>query len=59
MTMNNFIPAQPSECVINSVDEMDNVASFYGVMIPFDQAIDNEMIATEVVEKVIGDLKGE
>lgn len=55
--MNNFTPAQPSECVIDTVHEIANTLQCYRVMISYGQAIDNEMIATEVVEKVINNLK--
>lgn len=44
-------------CLINTIDELDNVFADTGIMLQFGQAIDNEMIATEVVEKAIGDIK--
>lgn len=56
LLMNNFQPAQPSACVICAIDEIDNVFADFGIELEFGQAIDNEMLATEVVEKVISDL---
>lgn len=48
--MNNFKPAIPEHCVINTVDEMDNVFNDTGKMLYFDVAIDNEFIATDAVK---------
>lgn len=48
--MNSFKPAIPDHCVINTVDEMDSVFSDTGRMLCFDDAIDNEFIATDTVK---------
>lgn len=48
--MNSFKPAIPDHCVINTVDEMDNVFLDTGKMLYFDEAIDNEFIATNTVK---------
>lgn len=48
--MNNFEPAIPDHCVINTVDEMDSVFSDTGIMLYFDVAIDIEFIATDTVK---------
>lgn len=49
----NFEAANPEWCVINTVDEMDNVFADTGIMLDFHTAIDNEMKAVEVVEGVL------
>jgi hypothetical protein len=52
----SFTTVQPSECLISVIDEKDNVFSDFGIMLDLKTAIDNEMIATEVVEKAINNL---
>ena len=55
--MNNLTPAIPGECVINTVDEMDDVFWDYGVMLDFGHAIENEiMAAVEVVDGILESL---
>ena len=48
--MNNFKPAIPDHCVINTVDEMDSVFNDTGIMLYFDVAIDIEFIATDTAK---------
>lgn len=43
-------------CLINTVDELENVFADAGIMLDFGNAIDNEMIAVEVVEKILKSL---
>lgn len=56
LLMCNFTPAATSECVINTVDEMDDVFWDYGIMLDFGQAIDNEMAAVDVVSGILESL---
>lgn len=48
--MNNFKPAIPDFCLINTVDEMDNVFIDTGIMLDFGDAIDIEFIATDTAK---------
>ena len=54
--MNNFKPAIPDHCVINTVDEMDSVFNDTGVMLDFGDAIDSEITAIDTVKEWLGDL---
>lgn len=49
----NFEPANPEWCVFNLVDELENVFADAGIMLDFSQAIDNEILAVDVVENVL------
>lgn len=40
-------------CLINTVDEIDNVFVDTGIMLDFVNAVDNEMLAVEVVEQTL------
>lgn len=53
MATTNFEPAKPNWCVINTINEMNNVFIDTGVMLYFDAAIHNEDIAVDVVESII------
>lgn len=52
----NFEPENPEWCVFNLVDELENVFADTGIMLDFGQAIDNEMMAVEVTEKILKSL---
>lgn len=54
--MNNFKPAIPDFCLINTVDEMDNVFIDTGIMLNFGDAIDSEIAAIDTVKEWLGDL---
>lgn len=43
-------------CLINTVDELDNVFTDTGIMLDFGHAVDNEMLAVEVTEKTLKSL---
>ena len=43
-------------CLINTIDELDNVFADTGIMLDFGNAVDNEMLAVEVVEGVLKSL---
>lgn len=45
MTTTNF-----KLCLINTVDELENVFADTGIMLDFGQAVDNEFIATDTVK---------
>lgn len=54
--MTNFEPANPEWCVFNLVDELDNVFADTGIMLDLGHAVDNEMLAIEVTEKILKSL---
>ena len=43
-------------CLINTVDEIENVFADTGIMLDFSQAIDNEILAVEVTEEILKSL---
>lgn len=43
-------------CLINTIDELENVFADTGIMLDFGQAIDNEILAVDVVEDVLESL---
>ena len=43
-------------CLINTIDELENVFADTGIMLDFGQAVDNEMMAVEVTEKILKSL---
>lgn len=55
----NFEPANPEWCVFNLVDELDNVFADTGIMLDFGHAVDNEMMAVDVVERVLNKINGD
>lgn len=54
--MNNFKTSQPGEFTLNTVDEIYNVFRDTGVMIDLGQAVDNEFIAVDVVERLLAEI---
>lgn len=44
-------------CLINTIDELENVFADTGIMLDFGQAIDNEIMAVDVVEDVLESIK--
>ena len=57
--MTNFEPANPEWSVFNLVDELENVFSDTGIMLDFGNAVDNEMLAVEVTEKILNKIDGD
>lgn len=43
-------------CLINTIDEIDNVFADTGIMLDFGHAVDNEMMAVEVTEEILKSL---
>jgi hypothetical protein len=43
-------------CLINTIDELGNVFADTGIMLDFGNAVDNEMAAVDVVEKILESL---
>jgi hypothetical protein len=54
--MNNFEPARPNECVLETVDEMDLFHFNHGFELSFSYVVILEEIATETVERWLSDL---
>lgn len=46
-------------CLINTIDELENVFADTGIMLDFGHAVDNEMMAVEVVERVLNEIDGD
>lgn len=43
-------------CLINTIDELENVFADTGIMLDFGQAVDNEMAAVEVTQEILKSL---
>lgn len=55
----NFKPAKPSECLIFAIDEIEDTFRDTGIMLDLGQAIDNEIIAVNVVSEFLNGLIGD